>query len=360
MAVYLSLRQIHEELTVMDGKVAGNHALQPPERLLKVLFHEVFAELVGNDPRWNWAAALAEEDPSPEKWRQALLDHAYLQLIANRLQAHAPELEIAGEQVCLFWEAVRNLCDWITERLWAAYQSAHKLPKQELLEAYELPREVELKETMWKDAVRITEIADAVWRAPDKPMWCMVELSFNQDSATADYANRANLYYLVLRNAQTDRALAGQVAVVTFGPAPQVQVFEPAELETGHKQLKAKIGQLAGVAANPFKSMGSAPAGTQRDPSADYSRLGKDLIDTLKEYGAAAELSGPPVVGDKSLQFSLIPADGVQVTKIKQLAEIIKLRLRLKETPIIDTAGGELLINIERPSSGIVFFWPGL
>ncbi len=360
MAVYLSLRQIHQELTVLDGKVAGNHAMQPVERLLKQMFHEIFAELVGNDTRWNWAAALAEEDTSQERWRQALLDHAYLQLIAPRLQAHAAELDTAGEQICLFWEAVQNLCGWIAERLWAAYESTRHFPKQELLEAFELPQEVELKETAWKDSVRITEIADAVWRAPDRPIWCMVELSFNQESAAADYANRANLYHLVLRNAQTKRALAGQVAVITFAPEPRIQLFETAELEKGQKELTAKIGQLAGVAANPFRPMGSAPLGAQGHTSPDYSRLGKDLLATLREYGAAAELSGPPVVGAKSLQFSLIPADGVQVTKIKQLAEIIKLRLRLKETPTIDTSGRELLINIERPSGGIVFFWPGL
>jgi hypothetical protein len=113
---------------------------------------------------------------------------------------------------------------------------------------------------------------------------------------------------------------------------------------------------MAGVVPNWLKTVHEVQ--TTRELPAQFEHISTTLLDTLREYGAPASLAGPPQVGHNSLRFTVIPGDGVQVAKIKQLADALRLRLRLRTAPLIDASGAEVLISIERASRPIVFYWP--
>lgn len=357
MAVYLSMRQVRDEICKQAGERSSSHHGPLAARLLGRFFHEIFAELVGQDARWNWSAALVDQDPQPHKWREGLIEHGYRHLVSHRLQQHRAELLSAGEEVCAFWEGVRHLCDWIVESLWKYYQDTGRLLQPHSSVICELPLELELKEAGWIDSVRLTDIDDTVWRTPGGQAWCVVELALGEGRGRADMIGQACLYHMILRATREQRrALSGPLAIMTFRPSREEQRFETAKLDATQKQLKLRIGQMAGVVPNWLKTTREPPRARELPP--EYGALAKTLIDTLQEFGAAAELSGPPIVGPTSLRFSIIPGRGVPLAKVKQLADAIKLRLRLKQAPLIDGSGGQISIDIERPNRPIVFYWP--
>jgi hypothetical protein len=358
MAVYLSLRQVRNE--ILSERVLGS--LPPPSDgakvLLEQLFNDIFADLVGPDPRWNWSAALADQDPDPDRWQSSLIEHCYRRLVAHRLERHKAELQSAGADVCYFWVAVQALNRWVVERLWMHYQRVSGLPAPQAPVKCELPLELEVQEAGWTDSVRLTDIDESLWRAPEGNAWYAVTLDF----ADARDVNRNNiqacLYYLLLRAAQDGQSrLPGSLAVATFRPDCTEQLYEAGRLDATLKQVKTRLGQFAGVVPNWLKTVSETRQHRQLPPQ--YSQIGNTLLETLREYGAPARLAGPPQVETNALRFTVIPGEGVQGAKIKQLADALKLRLRLKTTPLIDTSGAEVLISIERAHRPIVFYWPG-
>jgi hypothetical protein len=357
MAVYLSLRQVREEI-LEGGRSPSRDALSSDAQiLLAELFHDVFAELVGQDARWNWGSALGDQDPDPAKWRQSLVDHCYRRLIAHRLERHKGDLQQAGREVCLFWEAAQALCAWLVERLWAVYHVNGRLLEPQSSVRCDLPFELEIKEPGWTDAVRLTEIDETVWRAPDGDQWCAVDLAFDTPREAGPKIGQAGLYCLLLRAAEPERKrLSGALAIMTFSPKREEQVFEAARLDATLRQIKAQIGQLAGVIPNWLKTVDDVRRPRELPPQ--YAQITHALLETLREFGAPARLAGPPQVAQNSLRFTVIPGEGVQVAKIKQLADALKLRLRLQNAPLIDAMGAEVLISIERANRPIVFYWP--
>ena len=245
MAVVLNVRRVRQALFEQAGgsQMAGDG--QPSTQLLGQFFHDIFEELVDQSGPRNWVAALEDQESAQEHWRQTLSDHTYRRLVAFRLQRHQAALHSSAEQVCLFWEAVQNLCDWMVELLWTVHQSTGRLPEPESLVRSEQALELELREPGWSDAVRLVGIADAVWRVPGKNAWCVAELKLGQTHQQADLG-QACLYHLMLQAANGTQP-AGTLALVSFKPRREEQLFQSARLETAQRELKHLIGQLAGV-----------------------------------------------------------------------------------------------------------------
>ena len=75
MPVELHVRQVRDEiLRAMGGPVYG--LANASSRVTGTLFHEIFAELIGPDPRLHAGAALGG-GATFEEWRAALRDHIY-------------------------------------------------------------------------------------------------------------------------------------------------------------------------------------------------------------------------------------------------------------------------------------------
>src|SRR5947209_18352594 len=121
MPVALQVRQVRDAIYEAAGRAAGEG--EPSTALLGRLFHEVFAELVGADSPANFVAALADVDPTPGAWRAALLEHTYRRLVAPRLASHHAVLQPVAGRVLTFWQAVREMCGWLVELLWAAREA---------------------------------------------------------------------------------------------------------------------------------------------------------------------------------------------------------------------------------------------
>jgi hypothetical protein len=236
MAVYLTMRQVREEILRAQSGTGEQSMHGGARRLLSAFFRDVFAELIGADARWNWSVALADQDPDPEKWRLALEDHCYRHLVAHRLDRYQEDLQSASTDVCVFWWAVQSLCEWMVDRLWHGYQMTGRLLEPRSAVKCDLPLEIELKEGGWTDTVRLTEIEETVWRPPGAQSWCVVELGFSDDeTAAGDKVGQACLHYLLLRSAdETRHNLGGMLAVIAFQPQRSEQTGPTrSDLETG-------------------------------------------------------------------------------------------------------------------------------
>lgn len=388
MPIHLTVRQVRDALFLQAGgrEAAGDG--RASTEMLGRFFHEVFAGLVDEQGTDNWSSALAEQAPDVATWRDVLRDHAYRRLVAPRLRRQQAALHDSAEQVCQFWEAVQDLCDWIVELLWTVYERRGRLPEPQSLVQSEYTLQLELREPGWTDAVQLAGNADAVWRVPDRDVWCVAELKLGKTHQQADLG-QACLYHLML---QTGTRSAGPLALVSFKPHREERLFEATQLEAAQRELKALIGQLAGVTVGRIANPSGQSSDTSRQqkprpdvtrevrianpsnhstdtlpqpevalafpapPTPEHGQLGKRLIVTLREYGAPAELIGSPVVGPTFIQFRLTPARGVRVAKIVNLAEEIKVRLALQETPLIHSAAGRLVVEIQRPDRQVVPF----
>ncbi len=358
MAVYLSMRQVREELLQHEpsGNTIATGGCTHP--MLGAFFREVFGELIGSDTRWNWASVLLDQDPDQAKWRESLVDHCYRRLVAYRLERYQYDLQDAAAEVCAFWWGVQALCEWVVERLWNAYLATGQLLEAHTAVKCDLPLEIELKEAGWTDTVRLTDIDATVWRPPGSQSWYVVELGGDaMEEGHTQSIGQACLHYLLMRSAgESHYDGQGTLSLVSFLPERHEQTFPMARLEVTLKQLKARIGQAAGVIPSWLKTVQEVR--TARELPRPYDQISNTLLDTLREYGAPVSMVGPPQVGHNSLRFTLIPGEGVQVAKIKQLADALRLRLRLRTAPLIDASGSEISISIERGNRPIVFYWP--
>ena len=86
----------------------------------------------------------------------------------TRLQRHLAAIQGSAEQVCRFWDAVNNLCDWLVELLWTVHQSQRRFPEPASLVVPEQTLRLEMRQPDWTDSVCLTGIADAVWQVPGK------------------------------------------------------------------------------------------------------------------------------------------------------------------------------------------------
>lgn len=348
MPVNLSVRQVRDALFQQAAGATGTGDSGASTRLLGTMFHEVFAGLIDAERDTNWLPLLRAERPDLDHWKTTLRDHAYRRLVGGPLTARQAALQESAEQAWLFWEAVCQLCDWIGDLVWAVHQASGQLPEPADLVQSEQPLEILLQQPGWSDSVRLSGTADAIWRQPGSNTWCVAELKLGQGHEQADLG-QACLYHLMLK-ARAAAAEAGPLALVTFKPRREERLFSAEQLAQAQARLIELIGRLAGVAGEVRPATSGAPPAPIATPPTDRHRqLGAALLATLREYDAAAELAGDPIVGPAFVRYPLRPARGVRVRKIEGLAEEIRVRLELEQPPFISSESGQLAVDIQRP-----------
>lgn len=358
MPVELHVRQVRDEiLRAMGGPVYG--LANASSRVTGTLFHEIFAELIGPDPRLHAGAALGG-GATFEEWRAALRDHIYRLLLGPRLRANQAALETATRQLLDLWKSLEELARWLAGILHEAWQQgAFSVSGKDNPAGLFLSPEHAvswcLQEPGWTDSVRISGVADALLRLPGGDGWCVVELKTGNSAREADLA-QACLYYQML--AASERA-PGSLALVHFLPQMESKVFAPGDLKTVEKRLKALVGRLAGVLPGPASPAAAASPVAFSQPVSlrpEHHELGRRLLSIFREYSQPVELRGTPIAGPSFLRFPVQPARGVRPEAIRKLASAVQVRLELQAPPFIHTAGGRLVVDVARPDRQPVLF----
>jgi hypothetical protein len=369
MPVEIQVRQVRDEvLRAAGGPVYG--LSDSSNRLMGTLFHDIFADLLGSEPRLHARAALSGGSATAEEWSAHLRDHVYRLLLGPRVQANQAALQTATQQVLDLWKSLEELAQWLAGILHEAWRrgafsiSGDGGAADPFISAEE-PLSWLLREPGWTDSVRISGVADAVFRLPGSDRWCVAELKTGQSAREADLA-QACLYHQML--AAGERT-PGSLALVRLRPQLEQKVFAPEELRPVELRLKALIGRLAGVlpqgdpAPTPAPSSPpSRPAVAKPDPpkpsapKPEHVELGRRLVEIFREYKSPVELLGEPIAGPAFLRFRVQPARGVRPESVRKLAGAVQLRLALQAPPFIHTAGGRLVVDVARPDREPVLF----
>ncbi|HEY7184306.1 MAG TPA: FtsK/SpoIIIE domain-containing protein [Blastocatellia bacterium] len=342
MAVTLQVSDVRAEIRRSAGGRQGEGASSTA--LLGRIFHEVFADLVGSDARRNFHAAIDEAENSLDEWRAALVNHAYQRLIGPRLRAHHAELNFFPEQSLTFWDAAQELCQWMAELLWKAKENGATL--NGAFCAAEEPLRWELRDDDWTDAVVLTGVADAVFRAPGGSDWLLIELKTGCTAPEADLA-QACLYHQML--SASGAGVNGALALLSFGPRKHERLFAAEELADVQEWLRRLIGRMAGVLPD---------SDTRPEPQPEkeeHMALGRKLEQAFAEYNAEIK-TNKPVVGPTFLRFPIELGRRVTINATQRHAQSVQARLGLAAPPRVSLEGGRLAIDVQRPDREFVFF----
>jgi hypothetical protein len=358
VAVALQVRDVRAAVYQAAGSSQGAGDGLPSTVFLGRLFHEVFTALVSADATSNFHAAIDEAEPELDEWRRALVRHAYQHLVGPRVRQQQAALHHVTDQVLTFWDAIQELCQWLAELLWLVRERGDA----ELTLAGSIqtgqPLVWEIREPGWFDAVRLTGIADAVWKIPGTDQWCVVELKTGRSAPEADLA-QVCLYHQMLLAAGHEAP--GTLALVSFGPQRHERLFSSSELAEAQESLKKLVGRLAGVLPDADRAR-MTPVSLKADPNApgtikpEHARLGEQLLNTLKEYGADVKLDGGVITGPAFLRFPVTLGSRVKLRAVEQLAKEIQVRLKLDAPPRIGAEGGRVVIDLQRPDRQPVLF----
>lgn len=322
--VLLSVSRVRQEIwrAAVANREAGG---QPTVALLGSMFHDAFAAAL--------ASAQASSGSVHDWWK--VRDHVYQSLIGPRLNAQQGALQEASPEVLSFWKAVSEMCRWTCQAMEAAGQAALVQPERAL--------SWDLCEPGWSRPVRVTGVADAVWRKSKTGEWCVVEYKLGRTSPDADLT-QACLYHHMLGG-------DGPLAVLRFLPEVE-ETFYPVEaLGKTRQPLIDLIGSLAGVVSD---SRGVRPEPVP--PSPEHAELGANLLKILEEFGSPARIDGDPVVGPTFIRYVVEPEHRIRAQGILRQALDLQVRLRLDAPPIIHVDQGRLVIDLQRKDRQTVHF----
>ncbi|MGP8247699.1 MAG: FtsK/SpoIIIE domain-containing protein [Bryobacteraceae bacterium] len=357
MPVELHVRQVRGEIL----RAAGGPVYGLPDsssRMVGTLFHEIFADLLGPEPRLHARAALVGGSATAEEWNARLCDHIYRLLLGPRIEANHAALQTATREVLDLWKSLEELAQWLTGILheaWrrGAFSVSADSGSADLSISAEEPLSWRLREPGWTDSVQISGVPDAVFRLPGGDRWCVAELKTGQSAPEADLA-QACLYHQML--AAGERT-PGSLALIRFHPQLEQKVFAPRELKPVEARLKALIGRLAGVLPGPRPATPSRPAVAEPAPAKlEYAELGRRLAAVFREYSSPVEMLSGPIVGPTFLRFPVQPARSVRPESVRKLAGAVQVRLELEAPPFIHTAGTRLVVDVARPDREPVLF----
>lgn len=358
--VSLTIAQVRDEIRRAGAEGQIPRTGEPSSPLLGRIFHDVFAELLGADLKVRWQAALEPESLSD---RRKLLEHVYSKLLGPRITENQASLQERGPELLSLWRATQHMSDWIGGLLESSYRdktikfdrTAQRWTGDEKLCLTEQPITWTLREPEWSRPVQINGIPDAVWRNPRTGNWCVVEYKLGRTNPEADLA-QACLYHMMLRAGDLiEPGAGGALAVVSFLPNREERFFEGVVLDAAERDLKALIGRMAGVL--PGQAQGNTDYLLTPPPlQLEHDELGHRLVRALEQYGPVVELRGSPIVGPTFLRYTIMPGQGVKVASIVNKAEDLQIRLGLQHAPMIQKAGGKLVIDVQRPDRQQVSF----
>jgi hypothetical protein len=349
----LPVSEVRNHLYWAAGGPEGAGAGEPTVALLGSLFHQLFGQLTGPDPRVNLVGPLQMADATLPSWQQALTTHAYKSFVAPALGAHQATLQAHSAEVIAFWAAARSLCDWLAAVLFEQRGSGEGLEaiRGRTFAAAEQEVSAELSDPSWSDTVMLQGRADSILAQRGTARRCVVELKLGRSAPEADLL-QACLYHLLLGVGGGDAV--SHLALMTFEPALREHLFEARQLVEAEARLKALVWRLAGgegpaAPARPeVPSPPVAPSPPALGPAADLAGLGRQLERAFAEFGAPIELEGAPTLGPSFIRFLAKPRRGVTVRALTRVGESVWTRLRTSQPPHVSLQSGRVAIDVER------------
>ena len=399
--IELSVAEVRSALARSAGDVAGTG--QAATLLLGRVFHEVFADLVSDDPGKSGLRVIMEATPSNEQRVSSVLEHGWRQLIAPRLRRHGAALQASSEQVLVMWRAHQNLVRWLVNVVVELSRQSAQPPESwqylaELMRS-EVPLQCELYESSWREPVRLVGVADSILRAPGDSGYCAIELKLGRCAPLIDLGQAA-LYHLILVRGRRD-APRSALALLRFSPEIEERLVDGAALAEAQHRLLDVIAELAGVTgaqelrpagakavkpARPTKGKGHLGVSTGRQPRAasagderggigaaaapkpppieamapdgvdPHAELIRKLVRAYKEQGVGIEIRGPALAGPRFLRFDVRLASGMRVDAIRRHTAEVQHRLQLAKEPMVTQQAGHLFIDVERPDPQTILF----
>lgn len=343
MAVTLQVSQVRKEIYNLAGRAQSLGNGLGSTALLGNIFHDVFAELVGDDHQLSYQRVIENAALSREDWAAALIKHTYQKLIGPRFRQNQAALSLVPYQAMICWDAVQGMCRWVAGLLWEAHEKGLSLTQSLLTVEEELSWE--LRDPDWNDSVRLVGRADAIFRLPGKEDWCLIELKTGQTAPEADLA-QACLYHQMLQS--SGKSSVGTLALVSFQPHKRELILPAERLVEAQSSLRHLIGKLAGVTRE-------SPLLVSDPVKPDYLSLGRDLEHAFAEYSVNIK-ANTPIVGPTFLRFPIELGRKVVVNALRRHVEEVQVRLHLDGLPRISNEGGRLSIDLQRRDRQTVYF----
>jgi len=277
-------------------------------------------------------------------------------LLGPRLTARQAGLREAGEQVLGLWRASGALSQWLAGMLSEAQQSGRirfdKATRQWVGDQqFCLPEQVltwDVCEPGWQATVRVSGIADSLWKNPATGRWCVVEYKLGRGMRQIDIAQVCLYHEMLAAAGLADED--GAVALVAFKPEREETFFRSAELQTVKAELRRLIGRLAGVSGD------GAIVEQSPEVSGEAELMGEKLVATYAQYGVGVMLLGEPVVGPSFIRYGVMPGKRVKVGEIRRLQDELQVHMNLETPPMIHTDRGRLVIDVKREKPQPVLF----
>ena len=341
--VELSISDVRRALwREMPAAASGGEASNP---LLGQIFHEATAELLGDDPALRWQEVIDQETLGNA---EVLQEHIYEKLLGPRLAARQGALHNAGEQLIALWKATGELSRWLTGLITDAQRHSRiRFDKDKRLwigDPLCLPEQSltwDVIEPGWQAPVRVSGIADSLWKNPATGRWCVVEYKLGRGSREIDLAQVCLYHEMLTASGMSDQN--GAVALVAFKPEREETFFASSDLTEVKVELRHLIGSLAGVTGSDH--LAAAPT---RESGDEAAAAGRKLIETFKQYGVEVILMGEPLVGPSFIRFGIMPGKGVKVGDIKKREAELQVHMNLETPPMIHTDHGRLVIDVKR------------
>ncbi len=349
--VELSISDVRRALwREMPGAASAG---EPSTPLLGQIFHEITAEILGNEKSSQWQAVLDDEtvtDPA------ALNDHIYEKLLGPRLSVRQAALRESGEQVLGLWKATTELSRWLTTLLSGALEAGRiqfdKATRQwSGDQQFCLPEQVltwDVCEPGWQAPVRVSGIADSLWKNPATGRWCVVEYKLGRGARELDLAQVCLYHEMLVATDLADEK--GAVALVAFKPEREETFFQSADLNVVKTALRQLIGSLAGVSGD------GAVAAAPSEVTEEAASAGQRLVEIYAQYGVSVMLMGDPIVGPSFIRYGVMPAGRVKVSDILKRAGELQIHMNLETPPMIHTDHGRLVIDVKRDKPQPVTF----
>ncbi len=323
------------------------------------IFHEVFADLVGTDPRRSGLRLIVESGADEDATSAELLAFTWQRLLGPRLLNHAAVLRESGAEVVVLWSAVKALSRWLVHLVRELVACRPEATGQwELLTASirsEVPLSRLLRRPGWTEPVLLTGIADAIITPGQGAKFCAVELKLGRGAPSADLAQAA-LYHLML--SEEKELEASSLAVVRFSPAPLEMLVAADRIADAQVKLLDLIGELAGVVPQPKPEVVVSECVPPRaeGPLERYRDLGRGLQRAYAEQGLRVKLPTEPECGPRFLRYALRLEPGTKIEAVRRAAPEIAHRLELCVEPQLVRDGGRLYVDVARPDPCMVPF----
>ena len=198
-----------------------------------------------------------------------------------------------------------------------------------------------LCEPGWQTAVRVSGIADSLWKNPATGRWCVVEYKLGRGVREIDIAQVCLYHEMLAGSGMADAN--GAVALIAFKPEREETFFQSSELTDVKDSAAAADWQLWRGSAGMKEWYADAP-----EVSDEASTRGPRLVDIYPQYGVGVMLMGDPIVGPSFIRYGVMPRGRVKVSEIRNRADELQVHMNLEMPPMIHTDRGRLVIDVKR------------